>query len=236
MTDWQNQLRSNVEEVEARIQRCCQQSGRSRSEVKLIAITKYVSETVIQALIDLGQKVIGESRPQALWSRAPQFPQAVWHLVGHLQRNKVERTLPLVQLIHSVDSLRLLHAIEQAAQVQQKPAQVLLEMHLTDEPSKHGFTEAALEDLPDLVRSLKHVHVRGFMTMAALNSTPAQALATFARLRTIRERMQTAFSTSIPASELSMGMTHDFEQAIAEGATMIRIGSALFNGIAEITA
>ncbi len=234
MSDWRETLRANLERFEERLRRCCERAGRSRSQVKLIAITKYVSEPVIEELLRLGQLALGESRPQVLWSRAAQFPQAEWHLVGHLQRNKVDRTLGLVHLIHSVDSVRLLHSIHESAQRQQLQAKVLLEVHLTDEPSKHGFTIDELTALPEQTGQLKHVHVLGFMTMAALGSRPSQARQTFARLRELRNRMHDRFSPDQPARELSMGMTNDFEEAVAEGATMIRIGSALFEGLPEI--
>jgi pyridoxal phosphate enzyme (YggS family) len=224
-------LRGNLESLEQRIQAACDCAGRSRHEVTLIPITKYVEAKMLLDLKSLGLAVFGESRPQSLWEKAAQVAEVKWHLVGHLQRNKIARTLPLVDLIHSVDSGRLLEAIDAEAGKQGKVQDVLLELHLSDEPSKQGFLSEEWSALPEMVNSLHHVRVLGLMGMAALDSTPDQARATFARLRQLRDAWRPAFAAPHSLHHLSMGMTHDFQEAIEEGASLIRVGSALFEGL-----
>lgn len=224
-------LRENVERLEERIAAACQRTGRVRSEVQLVPITKYVDAEITGLLHDIVKAPLGESRPQVIWEKAPQLPNTTWHLVGHLQRNKVTRTLPLVSLIHSVDSQRLLVAIDHEAKKLGKTQDVLLELHLTQEATKSGFGEDEWDKLPGCVSTLKNVRVLGLMGMAALDSTPEEARITFVKLRGLRDSWQGRFAEPHQLKHLSMGMTHDFEQAIEEGATLIRVGSALFNGI-----
>lgn len=225
-------LRENLARVEEHLVRACTQAGRSRQEVRLVAVTKYVDTPIIQDLVPLGVRDLGESRPQELWRKAAAVSTpARWHLVGHLQRNKVERTLPLVDLIHSVDSERLLLALHQAASKLGKPVRLLAEVHLSDEPTKQGFLPEELPRLPELLADKPTLHLEGLMTMAALTADELQARRTFARLRQLRDELSAALGRPLP--ELSMGMTRDFPWAIAEGATLVRIGSALFTGLID---
>lgn len=226
-------LKRNLERIEARIDAACRQAGRARNEVMLIGVTKYVDAATTKLLFEAGQHNLGESRPQIIWEKAVQIPEARWHLVGHLQRNKVTRTLPLVSLIHSVDSNRLLQAINEEAAKLNKIQDVLLELHLTDEESKSGFVQDEWPLLLTFVAGLDHIKVTGLMGMAALDGTPNEARKTFARLRELRDRWQPHFGAPHHLHHLSMGMTGDFEQAILEGSTMIRIGSALFEGLTD---
>ncbi len=146
----------------------------------LVAVTKTVSIAVAGLLPALGLLDLGENRPQELWRKAEILPRSVrWHLIGHLQRNKIERTLPLVRLIHSVDSLRLLEALEQFGQ----PVDVLLEVNASGEESKHGFRPDEVAALADRLSGLSRVRVRGLMTMAALEEEPERCRPTFALLR-----------------------------------------------------
>lgn len=224
-------LRENVERLEERIASACQRAGRARGEVQLVPITKYVDAEITGLLHEIVAVPLGESRPQVIWEKAPLLPNATWHLVGHLQRNKVARTLPLVSLIHSVDSQRLLLAIDEEAKKLGKTQDVLLELHLTQESTKSGFGEDEWDKIPEYVSSLQNVRVLGLMGMAALESTPEEARITFAKLRSLRDTWLGRFAEPYQLQHLSMGMTHDFEQAIEEGATLIRVGSALFDGI-----
>src|SRR5438045_2512250 len=161
-------LAARLQTVEERLRGACRRAGRAREEVTLIAVTKTVPAAVAALLPEVGVRHLGENRPQELWRKAPLAPAGVqWHLVGHLQRNKIERTLPLVRLIHSVDSVRLLEALEQQAAGRPEPLPVLLEVNASREPNKHGF---APEDMPPLayqLAELRHVRVEGLMTMAA---------------------------------------------------------------------
>jgi pyridoxal phosphate enzyme (YggS family) len=226
------QLRENLTGVEERIEKACQLASRPRESVKLVAITKYVDVATTRLLREAGVTCCGESRPQVLWDKATALPEIEWHLVGHLQRNKVARTLPLARLIHSVDSHRLLLAIEEEAKKLNRVQEVLLELHLTSEETKSGFTEDEWPRLPEYIGVLQHVRVSGLMAMAALDGTIDEARRTFERLRLLRDDWYKDFRLPHEMTELSMGMTHDFEEAIMEGATLIRVGSALFAGIA----
>jgi pyridoxal phosphate enzyme (YggS family) len=229
--DVDKQLKHNVAQLEQRIQSACERAGRKRDSVTLVAITKYVGTSIVSKLYDNGIRVLGESRPQVLWEKAPALPQAEWHLVGHLQRNKVAKSLPLAKLIHSVDSVRLLQAIDEEAKKINRVQDVLLEFHLSGEQEKNGFEESEGPKLPAFLQGLQNVRVLGLMCMAALGSTSSEARSTFQRLRRLRDQLASLFPPPHQLHHLSMGMTHDFEEAIMEGATIVRIGSALFEGI-----
>lgn len=225
MNDVRQALTARLQMVEDRLRAACRRAGRSRDEVTLVAVTKTVSAEVASLLPEIGVVYLGENRPQELWRKAPLVPGGVhWHLIGHLQRNKIERTLPLVRLIHSVDSVRLLEALDQAAAGRPEPLAVLLEVNASREPNKHGFAPEEVLPLAEMLAGLRHVRVEGLMTMAAYDADPERARATFAEARKLRDRLG--------LRQLSMGMSHDFEVAIEEGATLVRIGSALFEGLA----
>jgi len=227
-------LAGRLQAVEERLRAACRRAGRDRAEVALVAVTKTVPPEVAAELVRMGVTDLGESRPQELWRKAAALPPSVrWHLVGHLQRNKAERTLPLVELIHSVDSLRLLTALEQEAARQQRAADVLLEVNTSGEVAKHGFAPDEVPGLVPHVAALRRVRVRGLMTMAADTNDPEVCRPTFAELRRLRERLQAEVGDAHQLEHLSMGMSNDFEVAIEEGATLIRVGSALFEGVPD---
>jgi pyridoxal phosphate enzyme (YggS family) len=154
-----------------------------------------------------------------------------WHHIGHLQRNKIERTLPLATLIHSVDSERLLVALEEEAARRQRTIEVLLEVNASREASKQGLDPADLPPLTACLHKLKRVRVAGLMTMAALADDAEQARPAFVELRQLRDRLQKEIGPAVELRHLSMGMTNDFEVAIEEGATLVRVGTALFEGM-----
>jgi pyridoxal phosphate enzyme (YggS family) len=222
-------LTARLDAVERRLAAACRRAGRRRQDVTLVAVTKTASVAAAAALVDLGVLDLGESRPQELWRKAAALPRAVrWHLIGHLQRNKIERTLPLVHRIHSVDSPRLLTALEQAG----RPLEVLLEVNCSGEASKHGFAPDEVSGLAPALAALRHLRVVGLMTMAAAEDDPEHCRPTFARLRALRESLRDA-APAHPLNELSMGMSNDFEVAVEEGATLVRLGSVLFEGLPE---
>jgi len=234
----QERIALNLASVQQRIAAAAAQAGRDPNSVRLIAVTKYVRVEEIAALCACGCTDLGESRPQSLWEksqelrafhRAAEFYEPRWHLIGHLQRNKVERTLPLTHLIHSADSLRLVREIESAASRIGRTIDLLLEVNVSQDASKHGFALQELQEVPPELRTAKNLRVRGFMAMAGLHSDDTQVRREFSRLRELRDCWQ--HNGYAEAAELSMGMSGDFELAIAEGATMVRIGSALFDGI-----
>jgi pyridoxal phosphate enzyme (YggS family) len=226
------QLRRNLTSIQQRIAESAEKSGRRAEDVKLIAITKYVDADVVRALVDIGCHTLGESRPQVLWEKAEALADLdiQWHLVGHLQRNKVRRTLKYARVLHSVDSLRLLQTIDQAAQESRQIIECLLEVNISGEQAKHGFHENELAPVFESARNFENVHICGLMGMASLSGSTADNQNEFARLREIRDRFRNEFSGFFQLPELSMGMSGDFEAAIAEGSTMVRIGSALLEG------
>lgn len=231
----QSVLRSRLAAVEARLQAACQRAGRPRSDITLIAVTKTIPAAIAALLPDLGVLELGENRPQALWEKAAAIPHGHWHLIGHLQRNKIERTLPLTTLIHSVDSVRLLEALEKEGTRQQRTVRILLEVNVSREANKHGFAPEEIAAVVQSARTLRQVVVSGLMTMAAYAEDPEAARPTFRELRQIRERFSPLLEPPHHFRELSMGMTNDFEVAVEEGATLVRIGTALFAGLDEGT-
>jgi pyridoxal phosphate enzyme (YggS family) len=229
-----SRLRQRLEALEKRIRAACARAGRARGEVTLVGVTKTVPAATAARLPGLGVHDLGESRPQELWHKAAAVPGPVrWHLVGHLQRNKVERTLPLVHLLHSADSRRLLAALDEEAGRRGLTPEVLLEVNASREANKHGF---APEDVPGLaadIARLQHIRVRGLMTMAAFEEDPERCRPTFRRVRELRDRLRHELGPPHALEHLSMGMTNDFEVAVEEGATLVRIGTALFEGVAD---
>ncbi len=225
-------LATRLQTVEERLRSACRRAGRDRAEVTLVAVTKSVGVEVAAELTRLGVTELGESRPQELWHKAAALPQSVhWHLIGHLQRNKIEKTLPLVTLIHSVDSLRLLAALEEEAGRQGRTMPILLEVNASGEASKHGFGPVEVPGLAPQFARLRYLQVRGLMTMAAPLDDPQQCRPTFAALRELRDRLRGDVGPPHTLEHLSMGMSNDFEVAVEEGATLVRLGSVLFEGL-----
>jgi len=225
-------LTANLAQVRERMAVAAQRSGRSPADVRLVAVTKYVSADIARALFAAGCHDLGESRPQELWSKAAALADLPirWHFIGHLQRNKITRTLPLLSLLHSGDSLRLLEALNAAAPPHRK-VPTLLEVNISGDAAKHGFTPTALREALPAIAQMANLEVRGLMGMSGLESTPEQTTQEFANLRQLRDELAGSVPSHITMTELSMGMSEDFEAAIAAGATMVRVGSALFTGL-----
>src|SRR5262249_35901947 len=188
---------------------------------------------VARPLLAAGCADLGESRPQELWSKAKSLAELPvrWHLVGHLQRNKIDRTLPLVSLIHSLDSLRLAEAISQSATKSANRTAALIEVNVSGDLAKHGFAPAEIERALPQLATLEQLEIRGLMCMASPEGDLAAARRQFSTLRELRDRLRPLAPPTIQLAELSMGMSGDFEVAIEEGATILRIGSAVFEGI-----
>jgi len=225
------QLQDRLLAVEERLTAACHRCGRARPDVTLVAVTKTISPQLAALLPDVGVIDLGESRPQELWRKAAVLSSVRWHMIGHLQSNKIERTLPLTHLIHGVDSVRLLHALDAEAGRQQRTIAVLLQFNTSDEASKHGFAVADVDELADVIPTLTHVHVRGLMTMAAFQEAEA-CRPCFSLLRQVRDRLRSRLAEPHILEHLSMGMTNDFEIAVEEGATLVRLGTILFDGLA----
>jgi pyridoxal phosphate enzyme (YggS family) len=235
MSTFADQLRRNLEQLRQQIDQAADRGRRCPDEIRIVATTKYVQSPVARQLVGFGHTLLGESRPQELWKKAAELAGLTieWHLIGHLQRNKIRRTLPLVTLIHSVDSQRLLDALEEEATALGQTVNVLLEVQISGDESKHGFTAADVERVIGQAGQWPHVTIQGLMGMAMLEVDADQARKQFAQLRQLRDRLQSTAPHFLSLKELSMGMSGDFVQAILEGATLVRIGSALFEGIAE---
>jgi PLP dependent protein len=231
-------LKDNVARVRERMVTAAEQVGRKEG-ARLIAVTKYVEPAIARHLAtECGVTELAESRPQELWRKAEALSdlagdwRATWHLVGHLQRNKVKRTLSLVGCIQSVDSLRLMEEVSREAVAQELVADVLVEVNVSGDEAKHGLQPDELEPLLTGTARLPCVFVHGLMTMASLEGGLDKARRDFAALRQLKERFSPSYAPNIALNELSMGMSGDFEIAIEEGATMVRVGSALFEGLA----
>lgn len=222
-------LQERIASVNARIADAAARSGRRREDVTLVAVTKYSSPDIAALAWDLGLRDFGESRPQELWKKLAALPTANWHLIGHLQRNKIDKTIPLVSLVHSVDSERLLLALDEFGRKRGTPVSVLLEVNCSREESKGGLRPEDVPALTDKAVALPGVRVDGLMTMAAFHDDPQLCRPTFAELRELRDRLRSR--SGLPLPHLSMGMSNDFEVAIEEGATLVRIGSTLFEGL-----
>jgi len=227
-------LKDNVARVRERMAAAATRAGREHA-ARLVAVTKYVEPEIARLLVtECGVTELAESRPQELWHKAEALAElkgVMWHLIGHLQRNKVKRTLPLVACIDSADSLRLLEEISREAVARQLLADVLIELNVSGDATKHGLVPDQLEPLLEEVAKLPRLCVLGLMTMASLEGGPEKARRDFATLRQIKERFPEIYAPNITFIELSMGMSGDFEIAIEEGATMVRVGSALFEGL-----
>jgi pyridoxal phosphate enzyme (YggS family) len=224
-------LGQRLEAIRTRVQAACGRVGRSPESVTLIGVTKTVGHEVAQALVDLGVADLGENRPQELWRKSDLVSGARWHVIGHLQRNKVERTVGLSSLIHSVDSERLLEAIETEAKRIGKQTAVLLEVNCSGEEAKHGFTPEAVLAFTSNLKPLQFVRIEGLMTMAALADDPEAARPAFRRLAGLQKELRQVLGDQHPLNQLSMGMSGDFEVAIEEGATHIRLGTVLVGGL-----
>jgi PLP dependent protein len=229
-------IRHNLDEVQARIALAARRAGRPAGDVRLVAVTKKSSPLWIKALLDCAVFDLGENYPQELWKKsevlADRAPAIRWHLIGHLQTNKVKKTLPLVKMIHAVDSLKLLRVLSDAVTGLIDPPPVCLQVNTSGEESKHGWSPAQILKDSDSIAACRSVPIVGLMTMAALEGgIQERARTSFALLRETRDALRR--KTGLPLPELSMGMSGDFELAILEGATLVRIGSALFDGLQQ---
>ncbi len=228
-------LLENLESVRSRIAAALLRARRPPGSVALVAVTKRTPVELIAPLVACGVNDLGENYPQELWKKVETIGHSAgplrWHLIGHLQGNKARKTLPLVRMIHAVDSLKLLQTLDELAHDQGDPPAVCLQVNTSGEDSKHGWSPQAIPGDAEAIAACRRIPVVGLMTMAALEATPAEARASFARLRAVQSALRDRTGLALP--ELSMGMSADFEEAIEEGATLVRVGSALFNGVVE---
>lgn len=242
-------LAEKLDEIKGRIAAAATRTKREPSEVTLVAVTKSAAPEQIREILSLGIADLGESRVQSLTQRAAQLDEFVkrrhahgedgqpampekirWHMIGHLQRNKVKPLLPFVHMIHSIDSLRLAEEIDTQIAKLGRRVSVMLQINASEEPQKYGVAVGAAVHLAEQIDSMPNLQLVGLMTMAAFDANEKAIRLSFSRTRELFEEMRWHKIGGTNLRHLSMGMSHDFELAIAEGATMVRIGTELFGG------
>jgi pyridoxal phosphate enzyme (YggS family) len=222
-----NEIAANLERVRGEIAAAAARSGRSPNEIELVAVTKTHPAEKVQAAVEAGQTLFGESRVQEARAKIPLLPSRLrWHFIGHLQKNKIRHALPLFELFHGVDSLALAQNMQRLADEDGMQPRVLLEVNLAGEASKHGFAPEALRRDLEALLSLGRLTVEGLMTIPPLAPAAEASRRFFVALRELRDDLETEFNLRLP--QLSMGMSGDYAIAIEEGATMVRIGTAIF--------
>ena len=222
------EIDANIARVRARIAEAALRGGRRPESVQLVAVTKTVGPERIRQAAACGLRVFGENRVQEARAKVSEVQGVSWHLIGSLQRNKIKEALRLFEVIHSVDSVGLAEELSRRSMERgTRRAEVLLQVNISQEPQKHGVAPEEAERVVGAVLELQGLRLRGLMGMAPLVETPEAARPSFRRLRELRDRLGEAFPEA-GVCELSMGMTDDFEVAIEEGATIVRVGRALF--------
>ena len=220
-------FQERLDEIESRICSACERADRERSSVQLLAVSKTHAPDSVAEAADCGLSVFGESRVQEAMKKIPMCSGALrWHLIGHLQTNKAKYVARLFDMVHSVDSLRIMEALEKSCAQNGKVMPVTLEVNISGEGSKYGLSPADLCDALSRANQLPHLEPVGLMTMPPFAPDPEKSRRYFRKLRELRDECEQ--QTGIPLPELSMGMSHDFEVAIEEGATWIRLGTILF--------
>jgi len=222
-----NDCQERIDSILERITAAESSSGRPNGTTTLLAVSKTVPPERISMAVDAGLTVFGESKVQEAAAKIPSLPNRLsWHFIGHLQTNKIRKALPLFSCYHSIDSLKLAGALNTAASEAALFPRVYLQVNLWGEHSKFGFSEINLKHDFEALLALNRIHIEGLMAIPPPRENPLDTRADFARMREFRDTMET-FS-GVPLPGLSMGMSHDFEIAIAEGSTIVRIGSAIF--------
>ncbi len=217
-------IRERIEAILERIEKTAQSIGRNPSEIKLMGATKTVPPERIDEAIEAGLTLFGENRVQEAAKKIPLVKgKAEWHMIGHLQRNKVKKALELFEMIQSVDSIPLLQEIQKRAK---KPVKILIEVNTSMEPQKFGVSPDRLPEIVEKALELENIKVMGLMTLGPYPPSEERSRRAFALLRELKEKMESCFGITLPI--LSMGMTEDFEWAVMEGATLVRIGRAIF--------
>jgi pyridoxal phosphate enzyme (YggS family) len=220
-------IRERLAGVREKIGKALERSGRGNEEVRVLVATKYYEPEQLSALAEAGVDLVGENRAEDLVDKQDVFGESFeWHFIGHLQRRKAKVVVPRVTLVHSVDSVRLVEEI--ANRAPEGGTGVLIQVNVADEHSKYGVSEGEVDELLEAAAGTEgKVQVRGFMTLAPLVEDPEDVRYVFAKLRTIRDRLRESWSPHFDLSELSMGMSGDYEVAVEEGATVVRIGRML---------
>ena len=222
-------LAENLQNVEERIQAACARANRDRNEVTLIAVSKKKTVSMLEEVYAEGIRCFGENKVQELTEKHDKLPSDVkWHMIGHLQRNKVKYIVDKVDLIHSVDSVRLAETIEQEAVKKDVIVPVLVEVNVAEEDSKFGLKVNEVLSIIEEISKFPHIRIKGLMTIAPYVENPEENRPVFARLRKLSVDIAEKNIDNVSVEILSMGMTNDYEVAIEEGATMVRVGTGIF--------
>jgi len=223
-------VRTNLRMVLDSIERAAQRAGRSRSVVKLVAVSKTIGEEPIRQAVAAGAIALGENKVQEASSKRPLLAElpVEWHLIGLLQKNKANRAAEIFDWIESLDDFELASRLDRACERLNKVMPVLIQVNVGQEASKSGLAEEEVVDFAGRISAFKHLEVRGLMAIPPYSEDAEESRPHFIRLREIAERIESQRLTGISMKELSMGMSHDFPVAIAEGATLVRVGTAIF--------
>ena len=222
-------IKEHLIEVNRRIEQACIRSGRDPKEVTLIAVSKTKPVPMLEEAYAAGARNFGENKVQEIVAKKPELPEDIrWHMIGHLQRNKVGQVLGKAVLIHSVDSLRLARQIETDAAKAGLDVDILLEVNVAREESKYGFMLEEVEDAIMTIKDFPHVHIKGLMTIAPFVENPEENRGIFKKLFEFAVDIDKKNIDNVTMGVLSMGMTGDYEVAVEEGATMVRVGTGIF--------
>jgi pyridoxal phosphate enzyme (YggS family) len=221
------EIAANLARVREQLAEAAKKSGRAPDAIELVAVSKAHPAERVQAALEAGQTLFGESRVQEARAKIPLLPSRLrWHFIGHLQKNKIRHALPLFELFHGIDSLALAQDLERIAGEEGSQPRILLEVNLAGEASKRGFAPEALRRDLESVLSLGRLTIEGLMTIPPLAPEAEASRRYFVTLRELRDQLETEFKVRLP--QLSMGMSGDFPIAIEEGATLVRVGTAIF--------
>ena len=222
-------LAENLKDVERKICEACKRANRNREDVTLIAVSKTKPVSMLNEVYHEGIRCFGENKVQELTEKYDQLPEDTrWHLIGHLQRNKVKYIVDKVELIHSVDSFRLAETIEQEAMKKNVIANILIEVNVAEEESKFGVKVDEVVPLIQEIAKFPHIRIKGLMTIAPYVENPEENRTVFASLKKLSVDIASKNIDNVSVEILSMGMTNDYQVAIEEGATMVRVGTGIF--------
>ncbi len=225
----ENQIRANIEKIKEKIKQTAERVGRNPNDITLVGVSKTYSADVVQHAVDAGIKILGENKVQELLGKIPQINGGVkWHIIGHLQSNKVRKIIGLVDLIHSVDTISLAKEIDKVSGKNGIVTNILVQVNTSGEETKFGCEPEETLSLIKQISLLDHVKIRGLMTIGKFSDDIKEVRACFVMLREIFKEINNAGIEKVYLEHLSMGMTNDFETAIEEGATILRIGTAIF--------
>ena len=222
-------IKENLDQVRETIDAACIRAGRRPEEVTLIAVSKTKPVPMLEEAYAAGTRDFGENKVQEILAKKPELPQDIrWHMIGHLQRNKVSQVIGNAVMIHSVDSLRLARQIEAEAAKKEVDVDILLEVNVAREESKYGFMLEEVEDAVMAIKDFPHVHIKGLMTIAPFVDNPEENRGIFKKLFEFAVDIGRKNIDNVTMGVLSMGMTGDYEVAVEEGATMVRVGTGIF--------